>query len=447
MSFPAPRTVQAADKSFPASAIGRPITELDLALGEFSTPLLVLDDAAIAHNLQLMHEWTRERGLELMPHGKTTMAPVLWRRQLAAGCTGITVATGWQADVALRAGIPTVQLANACTDPALLRRIAAHLVDHPEQELVLWADSVATVELMDRVLAGDPEPGGVPASRPRSGGLGVLVELGADGGRTGARSIEQALAVAACVAESDHLTLRGAAGYEGALGHDRSAEALAAVGAYCDRLAELARRLQGLAEGAPWVSAGGSAYPDLVAAALAPLEGMRRILRSGAYIVHDSGFYQGISPLDATRGLDPEHALHPAMRGYARVVSVPEPGLALLDAGKRDLPFDEGLPRPLARAATLGGTELPLNAEITALNDQHAFLRWEAGPSAEGQAGDPAGPGPAPDDLASTARELAVGDVVVLGLSHPCTAFDKWRLIPLLEATTGTVREAVETFF
>lgn len=442
MPLPVPRTVQAADKSFPTSAIGRSITELDLALGEFSTPLLVLDDAAIAHNLQLMHEWTRERGLELMPHGKTTMAPVLWRRQLAAGCTGITVATGWQADVALREGIPTVQLANACTDPALLRRIAGHLAEHPEQELVLWADSVATVELLDRVLAADPEPGGVPVSRTRPGGsrLGVLVELGADGGRTGARSIEQALAVAACVTESDHLTLRGAAGYEGALGHDRSAEALAAVGAYCDHLAELARRLQGLVQGTTWVTAGGSAYPDLVAAALAPLEGMRRILRSGAYIVHDSGFYQGISPLDTTRGLDPEHALHPAMRGYARVVSVPEPGLALLDAGKRDLPFDEGLPRPLARAATLGGTEHPLRAEVTAMNDQHAFLRWDADPASGEPTADPA-------ESASAGRELAVGDVVVLGLSHPCTAFDKWRLIPLLDPTTGTVREAVETFF
>ncbi|MGP9538319.1 hypothetical protein ACT3SP_09915 [Brachybacterium sp. AOP43-C2-M15] len=411
MSPPAPRTVQATDKSFPASAIGRPVTDLGLGLRDLSTPLLVLDDAAIDHNLQVMEAWTQERGLELMPHGKTTMAPVLWRRQLAAGCTGITVATGWQADVALRADIPTVQLANACTDPALLRRLVAHLAAHPEQELVLWADSVATIDLLEQVLPDDSR-------------LGVLVELGADGGRTGARTLEQALEVAERAAASSTLVLRGAAGYEGALGHDRSESALQAVGAYCSRLAELAEQLRPLVEGVPWATAGGSAYPDLVAEALAPLQGMRRILRSGAYLVHDSGFYQGISPLDVERGIAPDQALRPAMRAYARVVSRPEPGLALLDAGKRDVPFDEGLPRPLARAAALGGEELPLpQAEITALNDQHAFLRWE------GEDGP------------------AVGEVVVLGLSHPCTAFDKWRLVPLLDPATGAVDEAVETFF
>lgn len=111
------------------------------------------------------------------------------------------------------------------------------------------------------------------------------------------------------------------------------------------------------------------------------------------------------------------------MYAYARVVSMPEPGLALLDAGKRDVPFDEGLPVPLAVAPQLGEAERPLDGEITALNDQHAFLRHR---------------GEAP---------LALGDVVTLGLSHPCTAFDKWRLIPIVDAETNVVHEAVETFF
>ena len=60
--------------------------------------------------------------------------------------------------------------------------------------------------------------------------------------------------------------------------------------------------------------------------------------------------------------------------------------------------------------------------EVTALNDQHAFLYWA---------------GEAP---------VAVGDVVTLGLSHPCTAFDKWRLVPVVDGG-GVVIEAVETFF
>ena len=167
------------------------------------------------------------------------------------------------------------------------------------------------------------------------------------------------------------------------------------------------------------ITAGGSAYFDVVADAFAAVCDARRILRSGAYLVHDDGFYRGISPLDADRSR--AAALLPAMRGYARVISVPEPGLALLDAGKRDLPFDEGLPVPLAVGADLGAPERPLSGVVTALNDQHTFLRWE------GAAG------------------VQVGEVVRLGLSHPCTAFDKWRLVPI--AAGGTVVEAVETFF
>src|SRR5699024_4817610 len=144
------RTLQPQDKSFPVDLVGQPITALEAPLSAFSTPLLLLDDKAISHNLEVMARWTAQRGLELMPHGKTTMAPVLWRRQLAAGCTGITVATGWQADLALREGVATVKLANTCTDPALLRRLAAHLAEHPEQELVCWVDGLATIDLLER---------------------------------------------------------------------------------------------------------------------------------------------------------------------------------------------------------------------------------------------------------------------------------------------------------
>lgn len=399
------RVVTPLDKSFPASLHGTPVDAVDAPLGAFSTPLFAVDGAAMRHNIATMAAWTAQRGLELMPHGKTTMAPELWRRQIDAGATGITVATGWQALVALDAGIATVQLANNCTDPALLTRLAAVLAERPEQELVCWADSFAAVDCLEA-----------------SGGwLGVLVELGAPGGRTGVRSEDEATAIAERVAASATLELRGAAGYEGALAHDRAPESLAAVRAYCDRLAALVERIRHLVDGDPWLSGGGSAYFDVVAESFAAATGVRAMLRSGAYLVHDSGFYRGISPLDETRGVEPDDALRSAMVGYARVVSQPEPGLAFLDAGKRDLPFDEGLPTAVAVSAALGGAERPIDAEITALNDQHAFLRWE---------------GPAP---------VTIGEVVRLGLSHPCTAFDKWRLVPIVE--DGVVTEAVETFF
>jgi D-serine deaminase-like pyridoxal phosphate-dependent protein len=45
-----------------------------------------------------------------------------------------------------------------------------------------------------------------------------------------------------------------------------------------------------------------------------------------------------------------------------------------------------------------------------------------------------------------------VGHVVRLGLSHPCTAFDKWREIPVIDAAAGpdadpVVVDLVRTYF
>jgi D-serine deaminase-like pyridoxal phosphate-dependent protein len=118
------------------------------------------------------------------------------------------------------------------------------------------------------------------------------------------------------------------------------------------------------------------------------------------------------------------------MHAWARVVSRPEVGLALLDAGKRDVPFDEGLPEPQLVADQLGAPARPLTgAQVTAVNDQHSFLRIDPEGSAFG---------------------LKVGQVVRLGLSHPCTALDKWRWIPVIAGDSEAdpvVIDLIRTFF
>lgn len=425
----------AADKGLPDRAAGLTVREFlatSPRLAEFWTPLLALDERALAINAGVIQGWCLERGLELMPHGKTTMAPALWQRQLDAGAAGLTLATPGQVRTARSFGVASIMLANTVVAPAALAFIAAELTD-PGFAFRAWVDSVESVEAMERGLAG------LPAPLPRR--IDVLVELGGAGGRTGARGASEAARVAERVAASPVLRLAGTAGYEGSLGHDRSPEALAAVRGYLAEMLELHDIVRGLAEGGTGddngtaadhdgareliVTAGGSAYLDLVAEVFAPAiaaavasgDGTRWILRSGASLLHDDGFYRGISPLDAE--------LTPAMRGYARVVSNPEPGLALLDGGKRDFPYDEGLPVPFGVAEAPGAGERSLaGASITALNDQHAYLR------------------------SNSALPIAIGDVVSLGLSHPCTAFDKWRFIPVVEGGgSDRVIELVRTFF
>ena len=420
---PGHELLTARDKGIPERATGMTVGAFLAGrprLGEFWTPLVVLDDEAMRHNVQTMAGWCRERGLEIMPHGKTTMAPTLWRRQLDAGALGITLATMGQVRTARSLGLDSIMLANAAVDEGALRYLAGDLAD-PGLRFVCWADSTATVEAMEHGLRQARPP------RP----VDVCVELGAYGGRTGARTVAEGIAVAERIAASDVLRLAGVAGYEGCLGHDRSPTTLAAVQAYLTSMIELHRAVAPLYdEGDVYVTAGGSAYFDLVAevfaAAGAGRERTRFTLRSGAYIVHDDGFYRGISPFDEGAAGPDAPRFRIAMRGLARVVSHPEPGLALLDGGKRDFPYDEGLPIPRLCAAELGEPWRPLSgAGVSALNDQHSFLRL--------------------DDVAAA---LPVGSVVALGLSHPCTTFDKWRVLPVVEsAASDVVVDLVRTYF
>lgn len=225
------------------------------------------------------------------------------------------------------------------------------------------------------------------------------------------------------MAASGRLRLGGVTGYEGAFAHDTSAESLGTVDDYLRSLKDLHARLRPLyPEGRIVVSAGGSAYFDRVAAVLGDIDDARVVVRSGAYIIHDDGFYRGITP--SGRESDAPQ-LTSAMHVWARVISRPEPGLALLDIGRRDVSFDEGLPEPQVAATGLGEASRPIHATISAVNDQHAFLRL--------QSDDP----------------LVVGDVVRVGLSHPCTVFDKWRVIPVVadDSENPRVVDLISTYF
>lgn len=409
------RVIGAGDKGMPPSAHGRTVEEFvagSPSLDDLWTPLLVLDEAALTANIAFVAGWVAERGLELMPHGKTTMAPQLWRRQRDAGATGITVATPWQLGVAVDAGIRSIMLANQLVDPRAIRWLASG--DAGDARVWSWMDDVEAVAGVERALDGR-------ASRR----LEVLVELGRSGGRTGARSIEAALRVADAVTASPSLRLGGVAGYEGAIAHGRSDDALDDVRRFADDLVHLNERLRDqYDDGDVIVTAGGSAYPDVVADVFAEAAAAdprtRFVLRSGAYLTHDEGYYRSVSPFEG-------QCLRPAARGIARVVSHPEPGLVLVDAGKRDFPYDEGLPHPLF-ALTRDGERLELGDSRTLkLNDQHGFVRVPAD------------------------SRLQLGDLIVFGLSHPCTMFDKWRLIPLVDSLddprTAVVEDLIETRF
>ncbi|MFI2430625.1 alanine racemase [Streptomyces sp. NPDC018693] len=412
----ADETVDHRFKGLPPDADGHTVAELaaerrNLFTGGFTTPVLTLSAERLEHNLRLMETYATRHRLAFAPHGKTSMAPQLFHRQLAHGAWGITLAVPHQVRVARAFGIQRVFLANEVVDPAALRWLAAELTADPDFHLVCYVDSVRGVELMDTALH--------EATRP----LDVVVELAAgEGARTGVRADTDCAAVADAVAASAHLRLVGVAGYEAQV----PGAAPESVRAWLRRLVAIAADLDkaGRFAGAEEIviSAGGSEWFDAVADVFDQIPELSlpvlKLLRSGAYVSHDDVHYRKLTPFNR---VPDEGALEPAFQLWAQVVSRPSPDQAFVNAGKRDAAHDLDL--PVARVVRRGGAERPATGiEVTALSDQHAWL------------------GTAPG------VDLEVGDWVGLGLSHPCTSFDKWPLIPVAEAD-GTVVDYIRTFF
>ncbi len=427
-----------ADKGVPPELWGRSAAEaagLRVPLSRFPTPQLTLSGRGLQHNIATMARWCAERSLDLAPHGKTTMAPQLWAEQLAAGAWGITVANLPQLAVARGFGVSRVLVANAIVSPLSLRYVADQLAGDQGAQVICWADDVRTVALMEAALAAYA-PSLQAGYRP----LEVLVEVGGQNGRTGARDFETAVEVARAIATAPHLRLLGIGGYEGAIADGSDDDSLASVRAFLGSVRATYERVAGAGlfeDGqVPVVTAGGSAYFDDVAEVLGPLtdQGVRVVLRSGAYLTHDDGHYRHLSPLGAHPRTGGD-GLVSAIHAWVRVGSQPEPGLALVDAGKRDLPYDLDLPEvQLLRPRDGRGAPQRLTGlTITAVNDQHGFVRWDPGRQDGGR--------PAP---------IMIGDELRLGVSHPCTAFDKWRVIPIIDdpdAADPVVLGFVRTFF
>ncbi|MFJ2031151.1 alanine racemase [Streptosporangium sp. NPDC087985] len=339
--------------------------------GAFTFPVMVAHRGALEHNIATLAAFARDHGLILVPHAKTTMSPELVRAQLDAGAWGLTAATPSQALTLRGFGVSRIVLANQVFDPAGLDALAAWLDEEPSAEFLCFVDSVAGVETLSRHAGGRP--------------FRVLAELGYEGGRGGSRTLAQLLEVAAAAQAADGVELAGVAGYEGSLGSAQE------VRAYLHRLLEA---LEHLRVRDPILSVGGSRWFDVIGRELAACQA-RIMLRSGAYVSHDDGYYRERTPYTRIEG-----ELRAALEIWAHVLSVPEPGLAVVGFGKRDAPFDEGLPVPRGAVA---------DATVLRVQDQHAVLRLT------------------PDS------PVKPGDLVSFGISHPCTAFDKWRVIPVVD--------------
>ena len=346
-----------------------------LLQGEVSLPVAVLRSRALQHNLDWMRAFTGAYGVQLAPHGKTTMSPQLFHLQLDAGAWGITLATAAQVRDAWRHGVRRVLMANQLVDPANMAVIADLLRD-PGFAFCCLVDSVDNAEALGAFFAA------------RGQRLPVLLEIGVDGGRTGVRDAAGARAVTDAIARwPQALALAGVGTYEGVLKDEAGIRALLRR-----TVAELQRLRDAgaIATARAILTGAGSAWYDVVAeefAAAAQWDDVDVVLRPGCYLTHDAGAYReaaariaAANPVARAMGT----SLQPALQLWACVQSRPEPGLAVVALGKRDAAFDAGFPIPVlhARIGDTRPVEAPAHWQVTAMMDQHAFLHVGEGDAA-----------------------------------------------------------------
>jgi D-serine dehydratase len=391
--------------------------EWNLLNEDVSLPAAVLYADRVEHNLKWMQAFVAEYGVKLAPHGKTTMAPQLFRRQLETGAWGITLATAHQVRAAYHGGVSRILMANQLVGRRNMMMVAELLSD-PDFEFFCLVDSVEGVEQLGEFFTSVRKP------------LQVLLELGVPGGRTGVRDEAQRNAVLEAIARyPDVLKLAGVELYEGVLKEEHEVrEFLQSAVAVTRALVEEGR----FARTPAVLSGAGSAWYDVVAEEFVKASETGKVevvLRPGCYLTHDVGVYRKAqtdifarNPVAKKMG----EGLLPALQLWAYVQSIPEPDRAIIGLGKRDSAFDAGMPEPARHYRP--GTEAPRDIaasegwEIFGLMDQHAYLRIPAG------------------------ADLKVGDMIAFDISHPCLTFDKWRQVLVLDPSYR-VTEVIETFF
>jgi D-serine deaminase-like pyridoxal phosphate-dependent protein len=362
---------------------------------------MVLKDNALKHNIDRMARFCKSVGAELAPHVKTTMSPQIAQMQVDAGAFALTIANFWQAEIFRSFGFKKLIIANEVLDPTAIAAIA-DLNSKKAAEIIFYVDSIAGLEIIKKYT-------------PKDGVQNLFIEIGTDNGRGGVRDLDLVTTIAKNISEDPRLKLRGVTGFEGAVPNAaRTSAGEDSVTKFCQKIVAAANNAyQYKSENEFIISAGGSAYFEIVASELNKFDKPKiLLLRSGGYVTHDSRYYEEIYPFR-----DSDDLLIPAIEVWAQVISAPEKDFGVLNLGKRDIGCDLHNPIPVAKYSNKLSK---FSGEIEKLNDQHGFMRSK--------------------------EEFAVSELIGLGISHPCTTFDKWRLIPLVNDNYDVV-DCIHTFF
>ena len=393
-------------KGFPIDSYGKTLeqflaTKPNLFTANFQFPIMVLKESAVKNNIAQMMSFCNSVNAELAPHVKTTMSPQLAQMQVAAGATALTVANFWQGSIFLKYGFKNLIIANEVLDPTAIAEIAK-INKQKQAEIIFYVDSILALEIIQK-------------HTPSEGEQNLFIEIGAENGRGGVRELSLVEQLAQRIKTDQRLNLIGVTGFEGAVPDAaRGRRGERKISKFCQKIVAAAELAYPYKSDQPFViSAGGSAYFDIVARELNKFEKPRRLLlRSGGYITHDHKYYEEIYPFAST-----DRSFQPAIEVWGQVIIKPERDFGVLNLGKRDIGNDLHNPIPIK---SYDGQVKSFSAVIEKLNDQHGYLRGK--------------------------QEFSLAQLIGLGISHPCTTFDKWGLIPLVNDDYDLI-DCMQTFF
>ncbi|MDN4502849.1 amino acid deaminase [Alteromonadaceae bacterium BrNp21-10] len=371
---------------------------------DVSLPIAVLQQSALDNNLQWMADYADKMGVKLAPHGKTSMAPSLFKAQIASGAWAMSLATAPQVAAACENGIQRVVMANQLVGKRNLEIIAA-LIRQYQLEFYCFVDSIDNANALNDFF------------QPQQLTLNVLIEVGVSGGRCGVRNPQQAMQLAEHIQQLAAINLSGIAFYEGVIKSENTALAITEFVESIKQLALCMEQQQLFAEGKIIISGAGSAWYDIVAETLdAPAlsERFQIVLRPGCYLIHDTGIYQHAQQQlrqRSTLACDIQGDLISSLTLWAYVQSVPELGMAIIGMGKRDAAFDAGLPTPelFFRPGNPQPVAVDKQWQLTKIMDQHAMLSLPAD------------------------SDIQPGDMLSFSTSHPCLTLDKWRTLAIAD--------------
>lgn len=310
--------------------IGTPVKELD-------TPALVVDLEALEHNIETLHSFFRQHEAKVRPHVGVHRCPAIAHKQMAAGGTvgGISVTTVGEAEAFAQSGFTDICVANEIVTPQKIRRLCglAHTA-----RITVAVDNPRNVQ----DLSAAAESSGVT--------LHVLVDIHTGLDRCGVEPGGAAIALARAVSKAQNLFFAGLMTYEGTILMNDPEVAAAESRKWIQLVLDTRELVEKDGLAVEVVSVGGTHNYEIAGA----MPGVTEV-PAGAYALMDERYRRG------------RPQLKPAARVMATVISRPEAGLALLDAGQKAIGADTGVPV----VEDLSGVTL------TRMSAEHGFLELE----------------------------------------------------------------------